>query len=77
MKKYKVYWNFGNVFNKSQAEVVKLQQALKGFTVIIAGSAYMMDNNKYLLIIGAVGFITDFLLSGLYFEKQSLYKGKL
>lgn len=69
MKKYKVSFSFFNLFQKSQQEVVILQQSWAGIAAIICGSTYFNSTPEYTLIAALGCALVDKLLPGLYFEE--------
>lgn len=69
MKKYKVYFSLFNLFSKTQAEVVKLQQLVKGFTATIGGITWIQSDANHAIYVGIAGFIVDIILGCFYFEK--------
>lgn len=70
MKKYKVHFSFFNLFNDSQAEVVKLQMIFKAFTATVTTGTWYGSDAKHALWVGIGGFVIDLLIGCLYFEKQ-------
>lgn len=69
MKKYKVYFSIFNLFNDTQAEVVKLQTYIKTLTGVASGTTWYATNANGALYVAFCGFILDALLSCLYFEE--------
>ena len=69
MKKYKIHFSIFNLFADSQAEVVKLQTYVKGFTVMLAGTTWYASDANSTLIVGCLGFICDAILHCLYLEE--------
>jgi hypothetical protein len=70
MKKYKVFFSIFNLFDQSQAEVVKLQQWAKGLTAVITGSTWIASDANHAIMVGIAGFIIDTLIGCLYFEEK-------
>jgi hypothetical protein len=69
MKKYKVYWSVWNLFEETQSEVIKLQNILKAFTVIISGGVWYTTNVNNAMYVAIIAFIADNIVGCLYFEK--------
>lgn len=68
MKKYKVYWSIFNLFSDSQAEVVRLQNLVKGIMGAGIITTWAETNATYGLILALSAGIVDILLGCFYFE---------
>jgi hypothetical protein len=70
MKKYKVSFSIFNLFEDTQAEVVRLQQYLKGLIVTATGATWYNADASYAIWVGIAGMVLDTLLSCVRLEKQ-------
>jgi len=69
MKKYKVHWSIFNLFSESQAEVVKLQQIVKGIMSAGVVATWAEANATAGIIVALGAGALDMLLSCFYFEQ--------
>lgn len=68
MKKYKVHWSIFNLFSDSQAEVVRLQNLIKGIMGAGIITTWAETNATYGLILALSAGVVDLLLGCFYFE---------
>jgi hypothetical protein len=73
-KKYKIIFSIFNLFEDTQAEVVKLQQYVKTTIVGISGMTWYNSNATYAIYIGLIGIVLDTLLSCIRLEKLKYKK---
>lgn len=69
-KKYKVTFSVFNLLQDTQAEVVKLQNMVKGFMAVLTGATWYSSNSNNAMFCAIFAMILDTIISMFYFELQ-------
>jgi hypothetical protein len=58
----KLKFNLVNLFLETQKEIVQIQQKVKGFSVLVAGSTLIASNEHNMILVMVGFFVVDLII---------------